>query len=84
MSNSAHDIIMEARDLMGREVKLFTQADASAFGGVGIFWGTISGVSEKGSTAHVTVDGFRAGYDSAERADHMLVEARKIIHISPV
>jgi hypothetical protein len=83
MGNAPHDIIMEALDLMGREVKLFTQS-AGHWGSVGIFWGTVSGVSEKGTKATVTIDDFRAGYADSERVDHMLLDASTIIHIEPL
>lgn len=83
MSNAPHDIIMEALDLMGHEVKLFTQS-AGHWGSVGIFWGTISGVAEMGDVASVTIDDFRAEYASSERVDHMLIDAKTIIHIEPL
>lgn len=84
MSNAPHYILMEALDLMGREVKIFTQASHANFGGVAIWWGTISGVSEMGEVAHVTVDDFRAEYASSERIAHHLVDAASIIHIEAI
>jgi hypothetical protein len=79
MSDSKQDIIQTALDLMGEEVTLHLKGD-EAFGGVAVRFGTVSGVSSMGDTAHITVDYMR---DSSGYVPdlHALVKVDEIIRI---
>lgn len=83
MDTIAHDIIMEALDLMGQEVQVLTQNAHS--GSVLMSWGTITGVSEKNGRADVLFDGFRVVRDDAiARVNGIEISAHDIIDITEI
>jgi hypothetical protein len=79
MSDSSQDIIQTALDLMGEQATIHLKGD-EAFGGVAVRFGTITGVSSMGDTAHITVDDMHdsSGYTPEK---HSLVPLDQIIRI---
>jgi hypothetical protein len=57
MSNTPHDVMMTAHDMLGREVSL-TIHDTSGIGGVRVHRATIVQVSEA-SVPHIVVENYR-------------------------
>ena len=71
-----HDIVMEAIDLIGKDVRILVQVR----NGVVVYQGTVSGYAEMGDTASVTLDDCHLAR-GVTIADHMLFDAKDVIDI---